>query len=79
MKHHHAEIKVHDRLYGIIERIHPEDSLSACVFYDPEEYEDALQGRHHVYGPELVEESRKCRYGVAVPKDAEKKTEILDL
>jgi hypothetical protein len=49
------------------------------VFYDPKKHEDALRGRHHVYGPELVEESQKHQYGVSVAKDAEKKTEVFDV
>jgi hypothetical protein len=79
MKHHNAEVKVHNRLHGIIEHMHPKDSLLVHVFYDPKKHVDALRGRHHVYGPELVEESQKHQYGVSVAKDAEKKTEVFDV
>jgi hypothetical protein len=74
MMHHDGEAKVHDCFHGIMEHIHPGGSISTCVFYDPEEHEDALRGRYHLYGPELVENSQKCRYGDTVEKEREKKT-----
>jgi hypothetical protein len=69
MKHHNAE--------AIIEQLHPEDSISDDPRENedalPKEHEDALRGHHDLYGPELVEDSQKRRYGDAEEKDEEKK------
>lgn len=79
LMHHNAEVKVHDHLLGIIEHIHPEGSLSTHVWYDLQRHEDALQGCHHLYGPESVENSQYCCYGDTIEDGEKKKTYSKDL
>jgi hypothetical protein len=45
-------------LFGIIEHLYPEGSLSAHVCYDPDEHEEDLRGHPYLYEPELIEMSR---------------------
>jgi hypothetical protein len=56
--------QVHERLIKVVKNLTTVDSFTDQshpfkIFNDPEEYEDALQGCHYLYGAEHLESSRE--------------------
>ena len=64
MADHEIHGRVHECLIKVVEDLPTASEFPAdanvlwCVLKDPEEYHDALQGHHHLFGSEALESLR---------------------